>query len=164
VGWQLDVVANSKPAGTTDALPIIALRSPLDGAAVWIIAGIHGEEPAGPNAIAKTIDEIAALAEHQPMVVIPLCNRYGFARNWRYLNTPVYSKATDGQSVGDSSHLLPDPGAEQRGIDGRVSPAMVVVRRTSISGIAGRRAVANHTAGRHRHFAHVHRWSDNRCI
>ena len=38
---------------------------------------------------------------------MPLLNPQGYARNWRYLNVPVYSETIDGQSVGDSSHLLP---------------------------------------------------------
>jgi len=76
---------------------------------VWILAGIHGEEPAGPNAIARTIDDIAALGARRPVVLLPLLNPQGYARNWRYLNVPVYSKSVDGQSVGDSSHLLPSP-------------------------------------------------------
>jgi hypothetical protein len=112
-GWMLDIVADSRPAGTTAALPILALRSPSHGAAVWILAGIHGEEPAGPNAIAETIDEIAALGRRRPVVLLPLLNPHGYARNWRYLNVPEYSDTVDGRSVGDSSHLLPlpeDPG------------------------------------------------------
>jgi hypothetical protein len=106
-GWKADVVADSAPAGTARPLPIIALRSPGTGPAVWILAGIHGEEPAGPNAIARVIDDIAALGERRPVVLLPLLNPQGYARNWRYLNVPVYSDAIDGQSVGDSSHLLP---------------------------------------------------------
>jgi hypothetical protein len=46
-------------------------------------------------------------------VLLPLLNPQGYARNWRYLNVAVYSESIDGQSVGDSSHLLPsvaDPG------------------------------------------------------
>ena len=108
-GWQLDVVVRSQPAGTDQALPIIALRTPQAGEAVWILSGIHGEETAGPNAIAESIDAIAALGRHQPVVLLPLNNPHGYARNWRYLNTPTYSPDVDGQSVGDSSHLLPDP-------------------------------------------------------
>jgi hypothetical protein len=108
-GWTLDIVGDSRPAGTAAALPILALRSPSRGAAVWILAGIHGEEPAGPNAIAATIDEIAALGRRRPVVLLPLLNPHGYVRNWRYLNVPVYSESVDGQSVGDSSHLLPSP-------------------------------------------------------
>lgn len=107
-GWALDVVARSRPAGTDPALPIVALRSPVQGPAVWILAGIHGEEPAGPNAIAAVIDEIAQLGSRRAVVLLPLLNPHGYARNWRYLNLPVYSPDADGASVGDSSHLLPD--------------------------------------------------------
>lgn len=109
-GWQLDEIYASQPSGTADALPIIALRSPIKGPAAWFLAGIHGEEPAGPNAIAAAIDDIAELGRHYPVVLLPLCNPQGYARNWRYLNVPVYSESIDGNSVGDSSHLLPEPG------------------------------------------------------
>jgi hypothetical protein len=108
-GWTLDVVAESQPAGTTQPLPIIALRSPARGPAVWILSGIHGEEPAGPNAIAAAIEDIATLGERRPVVLLPLLNPQGYARNWRYLNIAVYSETIDGHSVGDSSHLLPSP-------------------------------------------------------
>ena len=108
-GWQLDVIAESQPAGTAAALPIIALRTERSGPAVWVLSGIHGEEPAGPNAVAVAIAELAALGERLPVVLLPLCNPQGYARNWRYLNMPVYSEVEEGHSVGDSSHLLPDP-------------------------------------------------------
>lgn len=108
-GWLLDIIAQSQPAGTDYALPIIALRSPHAGKAVWILAGIHGEEPAGPNAIAGSIDAIAALGAKRAVVLLPLNNPQGYARNWRYLNMPVYSAEVEGQSVGDSSWLLIDP-------------------------------------------------------
>lgn len=113
-GWTLDIVAGSRPEGATAALPILALRSPAQGAAVWMLAGIHGEEPAGPNAIAATIDEIAALGRRRPVVLLPLLNPHGYVRNWRYLNVPAYSESVDGQSVGDSSHLLPSPADPDR--------------------------------------------------
>ena len=108
-GWKLDVIARSQPSGTNFALPIIALRSPRVGKAVWILAGIHGEEPAGPNAIAASIDAIAQLGEQRAVVLLPLNNPQGYARNWRYLNMPVYSAEVEGHSVGDSSWLLVDP-------------------------------------------------------
>jgi len=108
-GWQLDIIVQSQPAGTDYALPIIALRSPHPGDAVWILAGIHGEEPAGPNAIAGSIDAIAELGAKRAVVLLPLNNPQGYARNWRYLNMPVYSAEVEGQSVGDSSYLLLDP-------------------------------------------------------
>ena len=113
-GWQIDVIAESRPPGTTAALPIVALRSPKPGPAVWILTGIHGEEPAGPNAVAAAVDELAALGQKVPVVLVPLCNPQGYARNWRYLDLPTFSDTQDGQSVGDSSHLLPDPGQPGR--------------------------------------------------
>lgn len=108
-GWQLDIIAQSQPPGRDYALPVIALRTPRGGAAVWIIAGIHGEEPAGPNAIAAAIDDIAALGERRAVVLMPLNNPQGYTHNWRYLNMPAYSATVEGQSVGDSSHLLAAP-------------------------------------------------------
>lgn len=115
-GWKVDVVTESRPGGTRAPLPIIALRSPKKGPAVWFLAGIHGEEPAGPNALAVALVEIAALGEKRPVVLLPLLNPHGYVRNWRYLNVPVYSETIDGASVGDSSHLLPsqEDGARAR--------------------------------------------------
>lgn len=107
-GWQVDIIVNSQPTGTTQAIPVIALRSPRAGPALWLLAGIHGEEPAGPIAVATAIDELREFGESHPIVLIPLCNPHGYARNWRYLNMPIYSETIEGQSVGDSSHLLPD--------------------------------------------------------
>jgi hypothetical protein len=108
-GWHLDVIVESQPASTDIALPVVALRSPHSGPALWLISGIHGEEPAGPNAISNAIDDIAALGKQYPVVLLPLLNPHGYVRNWRYLNVPVYSATIEGQSVGDSSHVLPDP-------------------------------------------------------
>jgi len=108
-GWQLDIITRSHPQGRTYALPIIALRTPHSGEACWILSGIHGEEPAGPNAIAESIEDIAALGAQQAVVLMPLNNPQGYVHNWRYLNMQKYSETIDGQSVGDSSHLLTDP-------------------------------------------------------
>ena len=107
LGWTAEVIAQSAPQGTAAPLPILALRSPKAGPAVWILAGIHGEEPAGPNAIAAAIEDIARLGAERPVVLLPLLNPQGYVRNWRYLNVATYSKDVDGHSVGDSSHLLP---------------------------------------------------------
>jgi predicted deacylase len=106
-GWTAEVIAQSAPAATAQPLPIIALTSPGKGPAVWILTGVHGEEPAGPNAVAAAIEDIARLGASRPVVLLPLLNPQGYARNWRYLNVATYSKEFDGQSVGDSSHLLP---------------------------------------------------------
>lgn len=109
LGWQLDIVTRSQPEGRQYALPIIALRTAQAGEAVWILSGIHGEETAGPNAIAASIETISGLGAQRPVVLLPLLNPHGYARNWRYLNLEKYSAQIDEHSVGDSSHLLPDP-------------------------------------------------------
>ncbi len=120
-GWQLDTIIESQPQGRTYALPVIALRTPQNGKACWILAGIHGEEPAGPNAIAESIDAIAALGERQAVVLLPLNNPQGYVNNWRYLNMQKYSETIEGQSVGDSSHLLIDPEHPDRARAGAAS-------------------------------------------
>ncbi len=108
-GWQLDIIIQSQPESRAYALPVIALRSPQSGEAYWFLSGIHGEEPAGPNAIAASIDAIAALGERRAVVLLPLNNPHGYVNNWRYLNMQKYSETVAGQSVGDSEHLLIDP-------------------------------------------------------
>ncbi len=88
-------------------LPAFSYTSPKTGPALWIISGIHGEEPAGPNAIANKIDQIGSLSKEIPIVILPLCNPKGYFFNWRYPNQDKYSSDDIGQSVGDSEHLLP---------------------------------------------------------
>ncbi len=129
-GWQLDIIVQSQPAVREYALPVIALRTPQEGKAVWILSGIHGEETAGPNAIAASIDALAELGKHQPVVLLPLNNPHGYANNWRYLNVAVYDSNIDGQSVGDSSHLLVDAGQPGRArADAASSPEADAITR-----------------------------------
>jgi hypothetical protein len=91
-------------------LPILAFRTRLKGDALWIISGIHGEEPAGPNAIAKNIRYLNKLARKIPIVLLPLCNPSGYRRDWRYptLKRKVKSEDTSVPSVGSSEHVLID--------------------------------------------------------
>jgi hypothetical protein len=62
-GWIKEVITISKRDrnGHTMALPVLSYRTPETGAATWILSGIHGEEPAGPTAIAEGIDHIKKL-------------------------------------------------------------------------------------------------------
>lgn len=103
------------------SFPIISLRTPKKGDAIWLLSGIHGEEPAGPNAIAKGIGYIAKLGEEMPVVLLPLCNPLGYARNWRYLNMPGWIEGIDGKSVGASEHLLLSRDGTKRAISSKVS-------------------------------------------
>ena len=109
-GWTLDKVGMSKGIWNNKevSLPIIGLRTPQKGKAIYILSGVHGEEPAGPNALAQSIDLIAKLGEKTPIVLLPLCNPMGYLRNWRYLNMSKWIKGIEGSSVGDSEHYLID--------------------------------------------------------
>ncbi len=103
-GWLRETVhayADGEP-------PILAWRTPKPGRALWVLAGIHGEEPAGPNAAARRAGELAALADSGvPVVLLPLCNPRAYARGWRYPNTKERDWRKGGYSVGDAEHLLP---------------------------------------------------------
>ena len=105
-GWQSDTIY-TYPA--EHDLAIRAWRTAQRGEALWILAGIHGEEPAGPNAIARSLASIIELAASGvPVVVIPLCNPKAYRNNWRYPNTPERDWRKGGYSVGDAEYLLPD--------------------------------------------------------
>lgn len=105
-GWQEEIVyAYPEVSG----LEIRAWRTPRSGPALWLIAGIHGEEPAGPNAIAAELDSVVKIAEAGvPVVLVPLCNPKAYRSNWRYPNTAERDWRKGGYSVGDSEYLLPD--------------------------------------------------------
>ena len=105
-GWQTETIYAY--AGEED-LAIRAWRTAQRGEALWILAGMHGEEPAGPNAIAGELASIIELAASGvPIVVIPLCNPKAYRSNWRYPNTPERDWRKGGYSVGDAEYLLPD--------------------------------------------------------
>jgi len=105
-GWQMETVYQYAGA---DAPAIRAWRTAHRGEALWILAGLHGEEPAGPNAIAVHLPSIIELAESGvPIVVIPLGNPKAYRSNWRYPNTSERDWRKGGYSVGDAEYLLPD--------------------------------------------------------
>jgi len=87
-------------------LPVNGIKTSHKGLSLWLLSGIHGEEPAGPNAIEKNIETLEKLGQKIPVVILPLCNPAGYFRNCRYFNTPFYSESLEGKSVGDSEHLI----------------------------------------------------------
>ena len=92
-----------------DGDEIRAWRTPATGRALWILAGIHGEEPAGPNAIADEVASLAAFAGRGVAVVaVPLCSPRAYRNHWRYPNTPERDWRKAGYSVGDAEYLLED--------------------------------------------------------
>lgn len=105
-GWRVQTLYAYPGANEPQ---IKAWHTPHRGEALWILSGIHGEEPAGPNAIAGNIEIIARLAASGvPMVVIPLANPKAYRHNWRYPNTAERDWKKGGYSVGDAEYLLPD--------------------------------------------------------
>ncbi len=104
-GWVADTVFTYP-----DGVQIAAWRTPATGEALWVLSGIHGEEPAGPNAIAQNLDSLVEFARTGvPVVVLPLCNPRAYRHNWRYPNTPERDwRKGGGYSVGDAEYLLPD--------------------------------------------------------
>lgn len=88
-------------------LPILAYTTKKKGPALWLISGIHGEEPAGPNAIANEIALINKLAKKIPIVLIPLCNPKGYRKNWRYPSLKRWSRnLKTTPSVSAADHLV----------------------------------------------------------
>jgi hypothetical protein len=104
-GWVVEKIYEQKWLGIS--LPILGLRTPKEGTAIWLVAGIHGEEPAGLNALAKEIEFLGRLGEKIPLVLLPLCNPLGYLRNWTN-PTEYRDEERKGASVGDSRHFLPD--------------------------------------------------------
>jgi hypothetical protein len=105
-GWRQETIYAYPDAPD---LAIRAWRTAQPGPALWLIAGIHGEEPAGPNAIAEQLDSLVQLAgDGVPIVLIPMSNPKAYRSNWRYPNTPERDWRQGGYSVGDSEYLLPD--------------------------------------------------------
>jgi len=85
-GWQAEMIATQE-----DNLPIIAFKTPLKNnypvKSLWILGGIHGEEPAGPNAFFSQLETIKKLGNQGISIVfIPLLNPAGYFRDWRYEN------------------------------------------------------------------------------
>jgi len=67
-------------------IPVLCFTTKKQGKALWLITGIHGEEPAGPNAFYENVYFINELAKKIPIVLFPLCNPSGYVRDWRYPN------------------------------------------------------------------------------
>lgn len=112
-GWEGDAIGGQRIRTTHGklteaALPIPMMRTKIRGRALWLLAGIHGEEPAGPNAIAQNLGLLTRMNRRGvPMVVLPLCNPNGYRRDWRYQD--MRRKINKGTSVADPDHVLIDP-------------------------------------------------------
>jgi hypothetical protein len=103
-GWVAETIIMS--ARRNMSQPIMSFKTKATGPALWLLSGIHGEEPAGPNAMAQGIDIIRDIGRHMPVVLLPLCNPLGYVSGWRYLDRPDWQEGTTPLSVGDSEHVL----------------------------------------------------------
>jgi hypothetical protein len=93
--------------------PIFAYSSPaVNHVAMWVLAGIHGEEPAPSESILQEREFLAHLGETLPLVVLPLLNPLGRSYDWRYENEP--RDWTKGLSVSSAYHLLLDQSNQPR--------------------------------------------------
>ncbi|MEJ6001263.1 hypothetical protein [Paucibacter soli] len=63
-----------------------------------VIAGIHGREPAGAVALARSVDRLIDWGHDRRILLLPLLNPWGYLHHQRY--------GPSGQSVSDSEHWL----------------------------------------------------------
>jgi len=108
--WTSNTFYDSRknPNANGKTFPAMSFSSPTKGPAAWIISGIHGEEPAGPNAIARNIEFLGELGAKIPIVLFPLCNPLGYSKSWRYPYQRKWGINLPNISAGDSEHYLPD--------------------------------------------------------
>ncbi|MGV8172095.1 MAG: hypothetical protein ACP5OA_05375 [Candidatus Woesearchaeota archaeon] len=88
------------------SLPIIGIHNDKVGPAIWILSGMYGDEPSGPNMLARNIGEIAKALSNVPTVILPLCNPHGYRLNQSFLDDAL--DKTEGLSVDNASHVLID--------------------------------------------------------
>jgi hypothetical protein len=102
-GWRKEVIYSINIEGIE--VPVYCFISPVKGKALWLMTGIHGEEPSGPNAVYQNVDLIGELGKTIPMVVMPLLNPAGYYRNWRFHNV---ERSIERLNVTDCRHLVED--------------------------------------------------------
>ncbi len=106
-GWSRETICQQSP---TDPLYAFfspcALNKTTPAPALWALGGIHGDEPAPPEAFADEINTLMQSGLHIPIVLLPLLNPVARRNDWRYENE--YRDVTLGASVTDCDHLLLD--------------------------------------------------------
>lgn len=110
-GWTKELVYTetiTKHTGETVSYPVYAYSYKGEHPeSIWILGGVHGEEPAGPNAFAHSINIIKDLKNKGvSSVFIPVLNPAGYDRDWRYFDVPRDRDAGFNSSVTDSEHVL----------------------------------------------------------
>jgi len=116
-GWVVDKIYDQVVSlnGRTSSLPVLSFRTKVKGPSVYLISGIHGEEPAGPIALARSVAFLKGMQKQgYALVVLPLCNARGYTMNWRYPNAPRLTGGGKAYSVGDMRHCLLDASMHPR--------------------------------------------------
>ncbi len=111
-GWEKTLVYTQKIPGLKHGekieLPIFSYHTPKQGPALWVVTMVHGEEPAGPNALAQNIDVLVTLAQAGvPIVLLPFCNPKGYYLDWRYPGERRPTVGSIGFSATGATHALP---------------------------------------------------------
>lgn len=95
-GWHVrEIAAQPQPGG--GSLPIRAYFS-RDEVDTVVVGGIHGREPAGPLALARSVPRLVESGRRGAVLALPLLNPWGYLLHERY--------APSGRSVSDSDHAL----------------------------------------------------------
>jgi len=135
-GWTGQKISSQEisVAGEEITVPIFAFFSPAcqtkEALETVVIAGIHGTEPAGPNAFAQYLETLIKIGSQEGVLVMPMGNPYGYYQN--------ESRNPDNVSVGDSDHLLgraPEPACREAdeitsflmGLGERIGPETKVI-------------------------------------
>ena len=110
-GWSKELIYTQTietRSGETISYPVYSYSWGGNGASsLWILGGIHGEEPAGPNAFAESIADIQSLKDKNiSTFFVPLLNPVGYYRDWRYFNESRDRDLGFNSSVTDSDHVL----------------------------------------------------------
>ncbi len=70
-------VLYSHPTGHEEFIPIVLMRGNKDGPCIWLTAGIHGVEHAGPNVLYKLLESIDVHNLRGTVIMVPALNPAG---------------------------------------------------------------------------------------
>lgn len=104
-GWQSMPISNQKIDGIR--VPIYGFDSGQENQPIdyIVIANIHGDEPAGSNALADYIDKLIAMGKNKRAILLPLCNPWGYYHNEYY--NPEKKSVTDSEYFLQRTKNLP---------------------------------------------------------
>ncbi len=98
--------AFAHPTGGSEFLPVVILQGIEDGPCMWLTAGIHGPEHAGPLVLHRLLTEELANSLRGTIIAIPALNPVG-------LRTMLRQPQPDDK---DPNRLWPD-GKPQKALD-----------------------------------------------